>query len=204
MLKLLEKLRPEGETAAALAEALDRTAAALTEAEGRLADLQGQRGAALLAGGKEAERHEAALREAREDAERLAALADALRQRHAEAEKREGRAKLEAQAAEAARAAKAAGQAIARDYPKVAGQLVALLRAEREALAALDALTGELGRAPIEAAEGITLPPPPRAFYGPPSAAAPLPLADAVRLPRHDSADLGWPSGARLWPPSAS
>ncbi len=202
MLKLLEKLRPEGETAAALGEALDRTAAALTEAEGRIADLQDRRGAALLAGGKAAERHEAALREARDETERLAALRDALRQKQAEAEKREVRAKLEAQAAEAARAAEAAGQAIARDYPKLAAQIVALLRAEREALEALDSLTAELAAAPAEAAEGIANPPPPLTFYGKRSGVGLVasPISTLVRLPQHDCPNLGF-FGQRAWWP---
>lgn len=200
MLKLFERLRPEGETAAALADAIDRTAAALAEAEAKLSDLQARRGAALLAGGSTAEKHEAALRDGRDEAERLTALRDALRAKHAEAERTEGRQRLEAMAAEAAASSKAAAERIAREYPKLAAEIAAVLAAERAALDAIAALTAELGRAPTEAVEGIALPPPPLAHYGAPAAAAPL--ADAVRLPRHDAPDLGWPSAARWWPAS--
>lgn len=200
MLKILERLRPAAETAAALGESITRTEAAVAEAEARIGDLQAGRGAALLAGGQTAERHEAALREARDDAERLTALRDALRTRHAEAERRERRQKLEAQAAAAAQAAKAAGERIAREYSALAAKLAALLAAERDAIRAVEGLMHDLAAAPPEAAEGIALPPTPRTYYGRAGHGMETPLSAAVRLPRQDDPNLGGIGGAMLWP----
>jgi hypothetical protein len=143
----------------------------------------------LLAGDARAQEHEAALREARDEVERLTALAEALRARHAEAERRERRARLERLAAEARQKAEGAGKAIKREYPKLVARLVELLQAERDALAAIVVAERELGEAGADA-EGIAPIPRPRDFY-----AAPNPfggganLCQMITLPRHDGSE---------------
>jgi hypothetical protein len=184
---LLDRLRPKNDTAAAIAAALAETEAARGAQAQRIGALEAGRGAALLEGGETARRQEAALREARDEAERLAALAEALRAKHAEAEMRERRAALELLAADAGAKAEAAGRAIARDYPRLAGELVKLLRAEREALAAKIEADERLAAAGSEAA-GIALPPTPQAFYAPTlGVASPvLHLCQRITLPALD------------------
>jgi hypothetical protein len=186
---MLDRLRPKSDTAEAIAEALAAVEKALGEQRGRVADLEARRGAALLEGGETARRHEAALREARDEAERLTALAEALREKHAQAERRERRARLERMVEEARRKAETAGRAIAREYPRLAAKLVALLEAEREALAAIVVAERELA-AGGEDAEGIAPIPRPRDYY-----AAPNPfgggahLCQVITLPRHDGSE---------------
>jgi hypothetical protein len=186
---MLDRLRPKSDTAEALAEALAEVEKARGAQAERIAALEAGRGAALLEGGETARRHEAALREARDEAERLTALAEALRARHAEAERRERRARLERLAAEARQKAEGAGRAIAREYPRLAAKLVALLEAEREALAAVAVAGRELAEAGAEA-EGIEPPPPPRAFYAPSNPFMPASnLCQVITLPRHDGSE---------------
>jgi hypothetical protein len=189
MFGLLDKFRPQNDSAEALAAALAATEKALGEQRGRVAALEAARGEALLAGEAQARKHEAELREGRDEAERLAALAEALRARHAEAERRERRERLERLAAEARQKAEGAGKAIKREYPKLAARLVELLQAERDALAAIVVAERELGEAGADA-EGIAPIPRPRDFY-----AAPNPfggganLCQMITLPRHDGSE---------------
>jgi hypothetical protein len=189
MFGLFDKFRRQNDSAEAIAAALAATEKALGEQRGRVADLEAGRGAALLEGGETARRHEAALREARDEAERLAALAEALRARHAEAERRERRERLERMAAEAQEKAKRAGEAIKREYPKLAARLVELLRAERDALAQIVATERELA-AGGEEAEGIPPIKRPRDYYAAPNPFMPASnLCQVITLPRHDGSE---------------
>jgi hypothetical protein len=165
---MLDRLRPKNDTAEAIAAALAATEAALEEQRGRAGDLEARRGAALLEGGETARRHEAALREAKDEMDRLAAMAQALRARYAEAERRERRARLEHLADEARRKAERAGMAIKREYPKLAGRLAELLQAEHAALTAIVVAEREIGEAGEDAA-GIAPIPRPADFYATPN-----------------------------------
>jgi hypothetical protein len=189
MFGLLDKFRPQNDSAEAIAAALAATEAALAEQRGRVAALEAARGEALLAGDAQARKHEAELREARDEAERLTALAQALRARHVEAERRERRERLERLAAEARQKAETAGRAIAREYPKLAGRLVELLQAERDALAQIVATERELVEAGAEA-EGIASIPRPRDFYAQPNPfGGGAHLCQRVTIPRHDDSE---------------
>jgi flagellar biosynthesis/type III secretory pathway protein FliH len=182
--KLLDQLRPRTDSPADLTTALHEAEAALAKQRDRLALLEARRGEALLTGGETARRHEAALRDARDEVERLEALAAALRAKHAEAERQERRAALERQVDEARQKAEDAGRAIDKRYPQLAAELIALVEAEREAMrAVMDAAmalnaAGELG-------QGITPPAEPMSIYSTQGTELRLPLADALILPDH-------------------
>lgn len=170
------------------------TEKALGEQRGHVGALEAGRGGALLEGGEIARRHEAALREARDKAERLAALAAALRAKHAEPERQERRAALERKVAEATRLGEAAGRAIAEKYPQLAGELIALVDAERAAMKAVLDATMALTEAGA-LAEGIVATAEPSSFYCIEAAGLRLPLCDTLTLP-----DPQRGAGALLWP----
>jgi hypothetical protein len=162
---LLSRLRPVAETAAAIADALAEARVAQAAVADRRRALESGRGAALLGDGKAAEAHESAIAETEREADRLAAILVELDRRHAEAMRREAREMLEKQAAEAAAACRSAAAGIKRDWPKVAGELLRMMAAEREA----EEMRERLERAILaagEAAAGIEVPPLPRMIYG--------------------------------------
>jgi chromosome segregation ATPase len=198
MFGLLDKFRPKNDTAEALAQALAETEKALAEQRRHVGALEAGRGGALLEGGEIARRHEAALREARDKAERLEALAAALRAKHAEADRQERRAALERQVAEARQKAEAAGLAIAERYPGLAAELIELVAAEHAALKAIWDATMALSGAG-ELGEGITPPAEPSSYYCREAVGLRLPLGDSLVLPDHQRG-AGAPP---LWPRSA-
>lgn len=135
--QLLGRLRPKTDDAAAIRSAMAATDTAIVAAEASVKKLRAERGDALLAGGQQAAKHEAALREATDEAERLNALSEALGRRLADAERREAHASLEA-AIEEARAAVAAFSAFRdREYPELAAKVAAGLALEQRAQAAI-------------------------------------------------------------------
>jgi hypothetical protein len=192
MLKIIDRLRQV--SPADLTTALSEAETALAKQRDRLATLEAGRGGALLQGGEIARRHEAALREARDETERLIAIVDALRQKLAEADRQERRAALERLADEARRKAEAAGRAIAREYPRLANEIIALAEAEREAVSAVRAAHLALTEAGA-LAEGIVPPAEPSSFYCIEAAGLRLPLCDTLTLP-----DPQRGAGALLWP----
>jgi hypothetical protein len=182
--KMFDRLRPRTDSPADLMRALSEAEAALAKQRDRLAALEAERGEALMAGGERARRHEADLIAARDETERLTAVADTLRKKLAEAERREQRAALERLADEARRKAEVAGRAIAREYPRLAGELIALVEAEREAMKAVCEAHLALTAAG-ELAEGITPPAEPASFYCTEAVGLRLALCDSLVLPNH-------------------
>jgi chromosome segregation ATPase len=184
MLKIIDRLRPRTDSPSDLTTALHEAETALAKERARLAALEGERGEALMVGGKRARRHEAALADARAETERLTAVADALRQKLAEADRQERRARLERQVAQANRLAEAAGRAIAERYPQLAGELIALVEAERAALKAVMDATLALATAG-ELGQGIVPPAEPASYYCTEGVGLRLPLGDTLTLPDH-------------------
>ncbi len=99
--------------------------------------LRAERGDALLAGGEKAAKHEAALREASDESERLAALREALGRRLVDAERREDADALDVALREAREAVAAFAAFRDREYPALAAKIAAGLALEHRAQAAI-------------------------------------------------------------------
>jgi len=184
---MLDRLRPKNDTAEELAAALAEVERALEEQKGREAALQADLGEALLMGGERARQHEAALRATRDEVERLTAMAQALRARHAEAERRERRERLERMAAEAREKAERAGRAIGKNYLRLAKEFIKLLEDELDALLAIAKVEQEVFAAGEEGT-GILPIDPPQKFYSQSNGFIPaMPLCRVMTLPRHDA-----------------
>ena len=137
-LKRLLNIRPKpGASIAELREAIGAAETARAEAMARAESLAAQRGAILIDGtDAEISRHEIALNNARDDAARAGALADALVARLAQAERDERRAVFTTKLAEA-ETANAAWRAFMQNaYPSIARKLAAGLKLEAEAIRA--------------------------------------------------------------------
>jgi hypothetical protein len=186
MFKLFDKFRPKNDTAEAIAAALMEVEAEIQNQHGRVGDLEAGRGAALLEGGETARRHEDALREARDEVERLEALAGALRTKLTAAEAREQRERLERMAAEAKEKAELAGRAIAKNYPRLAKELIKLLEDERDALQAIAKIWQYIFESGEDAA-GILPIKRPHEYYAQSNPfVRTIPLCSKMTVPRHD------------------
>lgn len=195
---LLDRLRPKNDTAEAMASALAETETALAAAAQRVAGLEAGRGAALLEGGEVARRQEAALRDARDEAERLAALAETLRAKHAEAVTRERRAALQQEMVEAEREAADFVADLQRDYPKHAAAIAALCRREAAVTKRMIELQGRLmeGMRVGDVPEDVRAPVLPVQRYWAERDTTPRPIADRVLLPA-----IGGSDAPAFWPP---
>lgn len=162
-MKTLIELRPKDQTADAIRVALGATGEALAAARTRVREHETARPALMLTGGAaEMQKAETSLTESRAEAERLSALADALRTKLAEAEAAEARAEADALAA-TARAAHADWlQWVQTQYTPLATRMVAGLRLE---LAAADALR-TAHRHALDTGTPTDLPPDPSSALG--------------------------------------
>lgn len=197
-------LRPKGDGAAELRAARDAALAAGASAGAKAAELEARRGEVLLEGRPDAvAAHEAALAEARTEAERAAAMAAALGPRVAAAQAREGLAELRRLRAEARERQAAVERWLRTEYPRLAEQLAGGFGREREAaalaakaeaaahrLAASGAELAAEDLAPIEGAAQRFWP----GWVGA--------IGDAVQLPSTEGPPRPFSSAAPVWPPA--
>jgi hypothetical protein len=146
-------LKPKEETVSELRASLARLEAAHGMAQQRARQLEEARGAVLLDGtAEDIAKHEAELRDVREEAERLAAMLPALPGRIAEAEARDLAAQLDTEAAEAERIAAEAARLVP-EYERAAEaalRLAARLNAETARVVANNRRQREHGRERVE------------------------------------------------------
>ena len=198
-LKRLLNIRPKpGASIAELREAIGAAETARAEAMARAESLTAQRGAILIDGtDAEISRHEIALNNARDDAARAGALADALVARLAQAERDERRAVFTTKLAEA-EAANAAWRAFMQNaYPALARKLAAGLALEAAAIrTARASYYAFLELAPPER-EGFEPSQGPDLLPNPPHIGTTYgrePLGPRIVLPSNDGTAPYWPA----------
>lgn len=146
-LKRLLGLRPKETTAAALAETREKIEREERELGERIAEIQRTRGARLLDGEPTAvERAEVELKTAEEERARLLAMLDVLRQREAEAKRREEVAEVERLREDADRKLESFLAWWRSEYPRHAEAIVRGMQLEREVLAAQGRMEAQAAR----------------------------------------------------------
>lgn len=207
---LLARFTPRDDSLAALQDAAKEADRAAVVAEAKLQELEAGLGAALLGGAAAAERHDAELRAARENAPRLRALHGALANKARDVARAERLAALHKRVEAANALAARAEGAMRSRYPELARALVAEVlvlerQAElalREARAAKDSLERELSEPvmlPIDlASTGIFCS---RVAASGPHAPQRGWLGDEVRLPCIEGLGGIIDSASPIWPP---
>jgi len=185
--QLMKKLRPEADTATAIRAAQARTAEAAAAIRKEIALLEAARGDLLLEGGANAEKHEAALRERRDEADRLIALAGALARKLGEAELREATDDARRAIADAKREIGAYSAFLADAYPAAARKIAEGMQMEERARSVLASALARLQALPEPLAD-IAIP----AMPPLPIDLAAVGMGSAVRLPN--------PEGGAFWP----
>ena len=198
-LKRLLNIRPKpGASIPELREAIGAAETARAEAMARAESLAAQRGAILIDGtDAEISRHEIALNNARDDAARAGALADALVARLAQAERDERRAVFTTKLAEAESANAAWCAFMQNAYPSIARKLAAGLKLEAQAIRAAGACYYAFHELALHEREGLEI------FHGPDMLPNPpdvgtvygrQALGPRVELPALDGSARYWPA----------
>ncbi len=202
MLKELLKLRPKADDAASLWASLASAETAKNGALARVTELKAGRAARLLDGAPaDVERAETALMAAQAEAERLAEMVGALRDRAAAAERRERVAAVRAKYAAVEEACARFLTFAAKDYPALARKIADGLRLESDAHRLTE--EAQIASYALTAEERAELPPlnmprlpHPTGFQG---AIAAHGLGAFVRLPAADGDEEAgyWPEARR-------